>query len=1260
MPSPETGAHWDPSRVENGGMLRTLGRLLVLLGVCALVSSGLVLETSWPAHAGTAGELSVRVLPAGGWAFSWTPVPGALSYTLERDVSLFAGDHGKPDETSVALGAEATSATLPDGPWHTGARWDERFVLTAQTADGPVVLANDNSCPDAFYLAARGSGQNVEPAYAGGLGDRSAHVFNAMKSFLHVGASSIRPLPVLGTYPAVKGYDVPQMQQSANAGTKEARGLIDQIRLNCKDTPVVMFGYSQGGWVIGDTLTKTIASASSKDYANSEVVKVLLMADARYAGKLPGVGYYPYDHGGAGVALARGPFGAASGIVNNYCFPYDFVCNNTATHFHSAFYSCFEQRAAADGARALAARLAWSPDIPSLVNCDVRPLNGRIAQYQGTWYSIRTNAISANKALTVSPLAGAATKRCLLARRVRSADPQTFTAAMASNESAVGRAVACVDPTEIRSRAVVPSDSIRSNGYWVDSRLVIKKIPDSLSATCYDEKSGPRGTLHGITSLELSSVGGLAGTMPACLGPRASAGRILRLKSSEPSSSITYLVDTRGVRHHIPDSRTLACLVGWDNRQSVEGLGWDHVKSLPESKTPATCDPPTRLEGSIVRTPAGRAFLVDAALRKHWIATSYTWQCLVDRGVAVVHVTSGQADGIATGSTQPDCISPAPVEGRIIRRSDDVSWVVVNGQRHHLPSLAADVCARAVDGRSVALSGLSYDAAASIPESSPYDCSIEGTVLQVQDGTQPYPSYRISGGKRFWIPDGWTFNYWTTRLPVLAAHGESTVKELPDGGRDTPRIDAATFPRQVLVKTIGSPTAYFIDGSGVKHWIPTGGDYLCLNRWRNLRLAATLAPSQIAAFTSGSSQTCSTKSAYNHVLRVAATGASYLVDGTGVRHWIPNGGTYLCLTAWRGYPVIDNLAQSQADAFTAGDSQQCAPREAYGHVIRVGSTGTSYLVDTAGTRHWIPNGGVYLCLLYWKNSPLIDNATQQQVDAFPDGSDASCVATEAFNRILRVGPTGASYLVLNDGVAHWIPNGGTFLCLKYWQGYALLDNLTAFQVQALPTGPDATCTASQAFNTIVRNGSTGVAYLVDGSGYRHWIPSGGTFDCLYYWKHVPLYNDLEQGYIDALPDAGSNASCDPTEAFNTIVRNGTTGAAYLVDGSGIRHWIPNGGTFDCLYYWKQIPLYNDLEQGYIDALPSGGDASCVVSEAFNTVLRETTTGSAYFVDAGGTRHWIQDGATYNCLIKHYSYYHDLTWDYINAIPEGPWQPRSSC
>uniref|UniRef100_UPI0013005D7D hypothetical protein n=1 Tax=Euzebya rosea TaxID=2052804 RepID=UPI0013005D7D len=100
--------------------------------------------------------------------------------------------------------------------------------------------------------------------------------------------------------------------------------------------------------------------------------------------------------------------------------------------------------------------------------------------------------------------------------------------------------------------------------------------------------------------------------------------------------------------------------------------------------------------------------------------------------------------------------------------------------------------------------------------------------------------------------------------------------------------------------------------------------------------------------------TCTVTEARDHIIR-RPDGTSYYVDGSSVRHWIPNGGTYNCLSLLRGRPLINNVTQDQVDAIPEGGHQVCL-------ALLVGPDQTSFYVDQTGERHWVPDGDTFVCL----------------------------------------------------------------------------------------------------------------------------------------------------------------------------------------------------------------------------------------------------------------------------------------------------------
>lgn len=132
-------------------------------------------------------------------------------------------------------------------------------------------------------------------------------------------------------------------------------------------------------------------------------------------------------------------------------------------------------------------------------------------------------------------------------------------------------------------------------------------------------------------------------------------------------------------------------------------------------------------------------------------------------------------------------------------------------------------------------------------------------------------------------------------------------------------------------------------------------------------------------------------SAANHVLRVSGTGTAYLVDASGVPHWIPDALTYACDVS--RYPLWNDVTQTKVNALGNGQpwAARCArPQDAANHILVVSATNTSYWADASGVLHWIPTVAVFDCLSNG-GVPVLRGLTQSQVNVLGDGKPwATC------------------------------------------------------------------------------------------------------------------------------------------------------------------------------------------------------------------------------------------------------------------------------
>lgn len=134
-------------------------------------------------------------------------------------------------------------------------------------------------------------------------------------------------------------------------------------------------------------------------------------------------------------------------------------------------------------------------------------------------------------------------------------------------------------------------------------------------------------------------------------------------------------------------------------------------------------------------------------------------------------------------------------------------------------------------------------------------------------------------------------------------------------------------------------------------------------------------------------------------------------------------GIFNCLVGWKGKTVATRSASAaELGRLDRGADQTCQPTEARNHIIRQ-SDGTAYFVDQNLRRRWIPNGGTYNCLREVKGLPLHNNISKTKAESFANGPNMTCQA-------ILVGPDGTSFHLKTSGTRHWIPDGGTFVCLE--------------------------------------------------------------------------------------------------------------------------------------------------------------------------------------------------------------------------------------
>jgi hypothetical protein len=473
-----------------------------------------------------------------------------------------------------------------------------------------------------------------------------------------------------------------------------------------------------------------------------------------------------------------------------------------------------------------------------------------------------------------------------------------------------------------------------------------------------------------------------------------------------------------------------------------------------------------------------------------------------------------------------------------------------------------------------------------------------------------------NGDGTFWIVQSNAFGYDKNGQPV--ANYAGVVTQIKSWKPSPPVGFIAHFWRLGKVKSTipswaggntilrepNSGYSYTVDAWGARHWIPDGRTYFCLTGWYGYGVVSASwsqmagLPEELASDGTPRVAACSVPDdLIGKIVRHAPSGNAYLVDGNKLLHWIPDGGTYLCLTGWLQKAVVNVDTWDAVNALPEDKTTHATcsvPDYVVGKILRHAPSGTAYVVDSNKVIHWIPDGRTYNCLTGWYGYSVVNVDTWDAVNALREDTSAHATCTvpdSLMGKILRHAPSGTAYVVDNAKTLHWIPDGGTYLCLTAWYGYAVVTVNTWDAINALPenTAVHANCFVPQyALNHVLRE-SDGTAYYLDGLGVRHWIPDIETWYCMI--GRYPLINNLTPDHLNALPEGNWQPAClDPNRVKGKVVRE-TGGTAYWVDWSGTWHWIPDGGTYLCLV--SRYALINNVTWAHINSIKrEGAWATC--------------------------------------------------------------------
>jgi hypothetical protein len=287
------------------------------------------------------------------------------------------------------------------------------------------------------------------------------------------------------------------------------------------------------------------------------------------------------------------------------------------------------------------------------------------------------------------------------------------------------------------------------------------------------------------------------------------------------------------------------------------------------------------------------------------------------------------------------------------------------------------------------------------------------------------------------------------------------------------------------------------------------------------------------------------------------------------------------------------------------------------------------------------------------------------------------------NHVIREQSSGASYTVTSDGVWHWIPDGGTYSCLAATMS-VIESNWT--QINSLRgqngehEGAHATCgapppserdvLAAAAAGKVVTVDANGTSYYFDGNTL-HWIQDAQSYWCLVD-SGKQVYHVAEQRQADLL---GTGQPWQPQclslqRVVGHIVRESASGASYTVTADGLWHWIPDGGTYNCLAAsmsviesnWAQINTLrgsNGQQEGAhasCSSAPASGPTYQVAGSGIGVRLRHSPQAADTYPPGIGP----QDGNSFQLLCQDWGdpmgTHNNHIWDYIAWNAYHAWIP----
>ena len=204
---------------------------------------------------------------------------------------------------------------------------------------------------------------------------------------------------------------------------------------------------------------------------------------------------------------------------------------------------------------------------------------------------------------------------------------------------------------------------------------------------------------------------------------------------------------------------------------------------------------------------------------------------------------------------------------------------------------------------------------------------------------------------------------------------------------------------------------------------------------------------------------------------------------------------------------------------------------------------------------------------------------------------------------------------------------------------------------------DVTVVAIPPGGAVLRQG--GESWDVDGSGHRHHIPDTRVYACRAAAK--PVIDVPAAGWNDTMQQlpVGGDAACVSGASTRGRIVRAVDGTAYYVDRTGWRHWLRDGGVFDCHGGWSNV--IDGVHWDDITHMPEAEHAECFTA-AGGDIIRHPD-GDSYVLTGSAsalTRQHLPSAGAYTCARAEGRRVVTVTRYHVEEITAGTPRPTENC